>query len=132
MEEQKINVCRALASIFGEDASDEEIAFVGRAALDLGLDESALKIVLQAIGAEMDTTAVLESITDINLRRFLFRRVVAATLLDDQLTDEEKAAVDKVIEVFGFDKDLANQYCNNMKELIALERKGEEIVMKLG
>ena len=52
MEEQKINVCRALAAMFAEhDVTDEEIAFVGQAAAHLGLDEGGMKAVQQALGA---------------------------------------------------------------------------------
>ena len=85
MNEQKINVCRALASIFSsnEEVSEQEAAFVGRTALDLGLDEGELKLVQQALGSNLDTKEILGSITDSDLRRFLFRRVVAATLIDE-------------------------------------------------
>jgi hypothetical protein len=132
MDEQKINVCRALASIFGEDVSDEETAFVGRCGLDLGLDEGELKLVLQSVGSSIDPKVVLDTVEDDNLRRFLFRRIVAATLIDKHLSDEEKAVVDQVISSFGWDKDAANAYIDHMKAFIEMERKGEELIAKLG
>ena len=81
MDEQKINVCRALASIFAskDEISDEEAAFVGRTALDLGLDEGELKLVQQSLATALDINEILKSITEPTLRRFLLRRAVAAT-----------------------------------------------------
>lgn len=132
MEEQKINACRALASLFGEDPSDEETAFIGRTALDLGLDESALKLVLQSVGTQIDTKATLETIIDPNLRRLLFRRIVAATLIDESLTDEEKAVVDLVVKTFGWDKEKADLYVEHMKKFLEMEKEGEALIASLG
>jgi hypothetical protein len=132
MEEQKINVCRTLASLFGDDPSDEETAFVGRCALDLGLDESALKLVLQSIGTAVDTEAVLGTVQEPMLRRFLFRRLVAAVLIDDQLTAQEKAVIERVVARYGWDKSVADAYVGHMKRLIAMERESEQLIAKLG
>jgi hypothetical protein len=134
MNEQKINVCRALASIFAskEEVSDEEAAFVGRTALDLGLDEGELTLVQQALASDLDTKELLATITDVNLRRFLFRRVVAATLIDSDLTAQEKAVVAMLTESFGWDGAVVDEYIEHMQAFIEMEKKGEEIISKLG
>ncbi len=133
MNEEKINVCRALASIFlaDEEVTDEEVAFIGRTALDLGLDEGELKIVQQALSAPLDTKELLATINDPNLRRFFFRRVVAATLIDAHLSDKEKEIVDVIIDGFGWDKAVATSYMEHMQQFIEMEKKGEEIISHL-
>lgn len=132
MNEQKINVCRALASIFGEEPSDEETAFVGRCGLDLGLDEGELKLVLQALGTPIDTKAVCETVQDPMMRKFLFRRVVAAILLDADMSETEKAVLDQITETFGWDKAVVDEYVEHMKAFIEMEKKGEEILGRIG
>ncbi len=132
MEDQKINVCRALASLFGEDPTEDEMAFVGRTALDLGLDESALKLVQQSIGTNLDIKVVLETIKHEMLQRFLFRRIVAATLIDEQLSEREQAVVETVVESFGWDTTIAREYTDHMKAFIEMEKKGEEIIGRPG
>lgn len=133
MNEQKINVCRALASIFAskKSVSDEEAAFVGRTALDLGLDEGDLKLVQQALAANLDTKELLGTISDPALRHFFFRRVVAATLIDSELSDREKSVVAEITESFGWDKAVVAEYIEHMQAFIDMERKGEEIIGKL-
>lgn len=133
MNEQKINVCRALASVFAskKEVTDEEAAFVGRTALDLGLDEGELKLVQQALASNLDTKELLGSISDTSLRRFFFRRVVAATLIDSELSDREKSVVSLITESFGWDKAVVDEYIAHMQAFIDLEKKGEEIIGKL-
>ena len=134
MNEQKINVCRALASVFtvDDEITDEEVAFVGRTALDLGLEEAELNLVQQALGTHLDYREVLGTITDPLLRRFLVRRVVAATLIDEHISDKEKEAVSTMAEVFGWDADVLHNYVEHMQAFIEMEKKGEEILAKLG
>lgn len=133
MNEQKINVCRALASVFStkEEVSEEEAAFVGRTALDLGLDEGELKLVQQALASHLDTKELLETISDPSLRHFFFRRVVAATLIDLELSDREKSVVALITESFNWDKAVVDQYIEHMQAFIDMEKKGEEIINKL-
>ena len=132
MNEQKINVCRALASVFtvDDEITDEAVAFVGRTALDLGLEESELNLVQQALSTQLDYKEVLGTITDPLLRRFLVRRVVAATLIDENISEKEKEAVSTLAEVFGWDAGLLNSYVEHMQAFIEMEKKGEEILAK--
>lgn len=134
MNEQKINVCRALASIFAskDEVSDAEAAFVGRTALDLGLDEGELKLVQQSLATALDTTALLKTITDPGLRRFLLRRVVAATLIDSELNEKERQVIDTITAVFGWDKAVVGDYVAHMQAFIEMEKKGEELLARLG
>ncbi len=134
MNEQKINVCRALASIFAakDEVSDAEAAFVGRTALDLGLDEGELKLVQQSLATALDTAALLKTITDPALRRFLLRRVVAAPLLDSELSDKERQVIDSITAAFGWDKGVVGDYVGHMQAFIEMEKKGEELLARLG
>jgi hypothetical protein len=134
MNEQKINVCRALASVFTskDEVSDAEAAFVGRTALDLGLDESELKLVQMSLATALDTKVVLKAITDPALRRFLLRRVVAATLIDAELTEKERQVIDTITATFGWDAAMVGDYVGHMQKLIEMEKKGEELLAHLG
>jgi uncharacterized membrane protein YebE (DUF533 family) len=134
MNEQKINVCRTLASVFASknEVSDAEAAFVGRTALDLGLDEGELKLVQQSLATALDTSALLKTISDPALRRFLLRRVVAATLIDAELTEKERQVIDSITDTFGWDKAVVGTYVEHMQAFIEMEKKGEELLARLG
>jgi len=133
MNEQKINVCRALASVFAnqDEVTDEEAAFVGRAALDLGLDEGELKLVQQALATPLDLKPLLATITDNGLRQFLFRRIVAATLIDEQLNEHDKNALATTAESFGWNQAVVQEYVTHMKQGLEWEKKGEDIISRL-
>ncbi len=133
MNEQKINVCRALASVFtqNEEVTDDEAAFVGRAALDLGLDEGELKLVQQALATPLNFKELLTTIQDPELRRFFFRRIVAAVFTDEHLTENEKQLVSLTAELFDWNQDIANKYVEWMQQGIEWEKKGEEILAQL-
>jgi hypothetical protein len=133
MNEQKINVCRALASVFTnqDEVTDKEAAFVGRAALDLGLDEGELKLVQQALATPLELKPLLASITDVDLRHFLFRRIVAATLIDEHLNENDKDALASTAESFGWDQSVVQEYVAHMKQGLEWEKKGEDIISRL-
>jgi uncharacterized membrane protein YebE (DUF533 family) len=134
MNEQKINVCRALASIFAskDEVTDNEAAFVGRTALDLGLDEGELKLVQQSLATALDTKELLKTVTDTTLRRFLLRRIVAATLIDSELNERERRVIDTVTETFGWDKGVVADFVGHMQKFIEMEKKGEALLARLG
>lgn len=134
MDEQKINACRALASIFAAtgDVSEEEAAYVWRTAADLGLDEGAYRLIHEALETQLDLEQMLATITDGDIRRFFFRRFVAATLIDQHLSDTEKAMVDRVVAAFGWNAATARSFVEHMQGFIEYERKGEELLAKLG
>jgi uncharacterized membrane protein YebE (DUF533 family) len=133
MNEQKINVCRAIAAMFAqrEDVTDEEMAFVGQAALHLGLDEGELKAVQQALATPLDFAKLIASVTDPMLRRFLFGRIVAAALTDDHLSERERSLVDKTATAFGWDKSAVNQYVECQQKAIEWDRKAQDVLAKL-
>lgn len=130
MNEQKINVCRALAAIFAEqeEVTDEEMAFVGQAALHLGLDEGELKMVQQALATPLDYDELVGTIDDPVLRRFLFNRVVAAALTDDQLTDREKQLVDQTARAFGWDAGKVAEYVECQQKAIEWDHKAQQVL----
>jgi len=133
MEEQKINVCRALAAMFAEhEVTDEEVAFVGQSAAHLGLDEGGMKAVQQAFDAGLTFTDVVAEVTEPILRQFLFAQVVAAALTDDQLTEAERGFVNKTATAYGWDQGSVAEFMKTKQQVIELERKAQEILGKLG
>ncbi len=134
MEEQKINVCRALAGVFAAngEVSEQEAAYVWRTAADLGLDEGAYGLISGALEVPVDLKSTLATITDPDIRRFFFRRFVAATLIDQELSEKERGLIQQVIDTFGWDSAVAQSYVEHMQAFIDYERKGEEILAKLG
>jgi hypothetical protein len=133
MDEQKINACRALASMFAAsgEVSAEEAAYVWRTAADLGLDEGVFRLIAEALETKLELETMLSTITDANIRRFFFRRFVAATLIDRQLSAAEKSMVDRVVAAFGWDTAAAAAYVEHMQGFIEYERKGETLLAKL-
>ncbi len=135
MNEQKINVCRALAAMFASsdgEVTDEEMAFVGQAALHLGLDEGELRLVQQALATQLDYNELVATVDEPELRKFLFRRVVAATFTDEHLSETEHQLVNDTASAFGWDIGAVDDYVKWMQEGIDWERRGEEILARFG
>lgn len=133
MEEQKINVCRALAAMFAaHDVTDEEIAFVGQTAAQLGLDEGGMKAVQHAFDATLDFEVVARAVKEPLLRRFLFSQVVAAALTDEHLTANERAFVDKTAQIFGWDKAAVSEFVELKQKVVELDRKAQDALGRLG
>ncbi len=133
MEEQKINVCRALASVFiaNGEVSDEEAAYVWRTAADMGVSEGSYRLIHESLEAPVELADTLATITDGEIRNFFFRRFVAATLIDQHLSETEKALVNQVVEAFGWDPAIAAEYVEHMQKFIEFEQQGEQILAKL-
>ncbi|MBW2276182.1 MAG: hypothetical protein JRF63_01750 [Deltaproteobacteria bacterium] len=130
---EQLSVCKALAAMMtkGGDANEAEITFVGNAAMELGLSPEENEDVMKALKEGGDFAAELGNITSRRMRTFLFRRVVAATLLDDQVEDEELALIHEAAKSFDFKADVVDEYLAWMKEGIAWEKRGVELMAKL-
>jgi hypothetical protein len=104
---------------------------VGNAALELGLGPEENETVMKTLKEGGDFGAELGSITSRRMRTYLFRRVVAATLLDESIEDEELAVIHQTAEAFGFKAGVVDEYLAWMKEGIAWEKRGAELMAKL-
>ncbi len=130
---EQLMVCKALAAMMGnkEELSEEEVNFVAHAAFEMALnaeDSEQVQAVLKD-GGEYDS--FVKEITSKPLRTFLFRRVVTAVLLDEQVDDAEQAIINSTAKAFGYDDALVEEYLGWMKEGIAWEKRGAELVAKM-
>ena len=130
---EQLSVCKALAAMMTKsgEADEAEITFVGNAALELGLSPEENEEVMKTLKEGGDFGAELGGITSRRMRTYLFRRVVAASLLDEQVEDEELAAIHDTAKAFDFKSDVVDQYLEWMKEGIAWEKRGVELMAKL-
>ena len=94
---EKLSVCQALASMIRShgEPSEEEVIFVANAAMELGLEVEDNRKVREVFEEGGDYEAFISGISDRELRLYLFRRVVAATLIDEQINEAELAFIDK-------------------------------------
>jgi hypothetical protein len=130
---EQLSVCKALAAMMtkGGDANEAEITFVGNAALELGLSPEENEEVMKTLKEGGDFGAELGGIASRRMRTYLFRRVVAATLLDDEVEDEELAVIHDTAKAFDFKSDVVDEYLAWMKEGIDWEKRGIELMAKL-
>jgi hypothetical protein len=130
---EQLSVCKALAGMMtkGGEPNEAEVTFVGNAAMELGLSPEENEEVMKVLKDGGDFGAQLGDIASRRMRTFLFRRVVAATLLDEQVADEELALIHETAKAFDFKKDVVDQYLTWMKEGIAWEKRGIELMGKL-
>jgi hypothetical protein len=130
---EQLAVCKALGALFNKhgEPSEVEVTFVANAAMELGLTAEQNEAVMGVLKDGGDYGALLGEIKSKAPRTYLFRRVVAATLIDEQIEDDELAVIHETAEAFGFDKDVVGQYLEWMKEGIAWEKRGAELMAKL-
>jgi hypothetical protein len=130
---EQLAVCKALGALFSKhgEPSEVEVTFVANAAMELGLTTEQNEQVMAVLKEGGDYGALLAEIKTKALRTFLFRRVVAATLIDEQIEDEELATIHQTAGAFGFDKAVVEQYLAWMQEGIAWEKRGAELMAKL-
>lgn len=130
---EQLMVCKALAAMMGnkEDLSEDEVNFVAHAAFEMALDPEENEQVQAVLkdGGEYDS--FIKDISSKPMRTFLFRRVVAAVLLDEQVDDAEQAIIDSTAKAFGYDDALVQEYLTWMKEGIAWEKRGGELMAKM-
>lgn len=130
---EQLMVCKALAAMMGSkgELSEEEVNFVAHAAFEMALspeENEQVQAVLKE-GGEYD--GFIKDVSSKPMRTFLFRRVVAAVLLDDEVDDAEKAVIDSTAKAFGYDDTLVEEYLAWMKEGIAWEKRGAELMGRM-
>ena len=131
---EQLMVCKALAAMMGSkgsDLSEEEINFVGHAVFEMALSPEESKEVEAILKEGGDYDALLKDVSSKQMRTFLFRRVVAAVLLDEQVDDDEKAIIDSTAKAFDYTAELVEEYLAWMKEGIAWEKRGAELMAKM-
>jgi len=126
-------VVKALAAMMGnkKDLTEEEVMYVGHAALEMGLTEEENDDVQSVLKAGGDYSAIVSGISSRTLRTFLFRRIVAAILLDDRIDEDEQEVIDQTADAFGYTAELKAAFVEWMQDGIAWEKRGAELMSKM-
>lgn len=130
---EQLMVCKALAAMVRSsgEVNEEEVSFVAHAAFELALSQEDNDAVQQVLKEGGDYGEIIKGVTSKTMRVFLFRRVVAAILLDEQVDDDEQAVINTTSEAFGFDGKLVGDFVGWMKDGIAWEKRGAKLMAKL-
>ncbi len=131
---ERLAVVKALAAMMGNkegDLSEEEVMFVGHAAFEMGLTEEENGEVQEVLKAGGDYKAIVAGVSSRTLRTFLFRRVVAAILLDDLIDADEQVVIDQTAEAFGYDGELKEEFVGWMKDGIDWEKRGATLMARM-
>ncbi|MCC6747792.1 MAG: hypothetical protein IT371_09055 [Deltaproteobacteria bacterium] len=130
---ESLAVCKALAAMLRTqgELSHEEVNFVAQAALQLGLASEEIQTLQATMRDGAPYAELLGEITSRSMRTFFFRRVVAASLLDEQITAKELSFINQTAEAFGFKPELVSRFIDWMKQGIAWERAGVELMAQL-
>lgn len=130
---EQLMVCEALAAMIRQhgEPSEEEVTFVAHAAFELALTPEENAEVQRVLKKGGDFAAAIAAITSRPMRHYFFRRLVAATLLDEVIEDHEIAMIEKTSAAFGFDEQVVVEYLDWMKEGIAWERRGAALQARL-
>jgi hypothetical protein len=130
---EQLMVCKALAAMMGNkgDVTEEEVKFVGLAAFELGLELSDNQEVQKVLKEGGDYMVFLKEVTSKPMRTYLFRRVVAAVLLDDHIDKAEQALINDTAEHFGYEPQLKDDFIAWMKEGIDWEKRGAELLARM-
>ena len=130
---EKTNVCKALGAMFHKrgEPTDIEVTFVANAAMELGLDGEESEEVMGVLKEGGDYDEFVKGIGSKMLKTFFFRRVVAATLMDEKVEDDELELIDQTASLLAFKSEAVKEYLDWMKEGIAWEKRGAAIVAKL-
>jgi hypothetical protein len=130
---ESLNVCQALAAMVrvAGDPTEEEVRFVGHAAFDLGLSAEENGKVQATLKQGGDFATFVAEVKSRPMRHFLFRRVVAASLLDEQINDSERALIQQTARAFGYEDPIVEELVAWMQEGIAWEKRGAELFGRL-
>ena len=127
------SACHALAAMIRDHGKPtvDELRFVAHAALELGLEQDENERVQTTLKEGGDFATHLPEVESREMRLFLFRRMVSAVLLDDQIEDSERAYITKTADAFGIDRAAVDEYLAWMREGLEWERRGAEITGRL-
>ena len=130
---EQLMVCKALAAMIRQNGEpdEDEVAFVAHAAFELALTQEQNEEVQGVLKEGGDYDAAIKEISSSKMRHYFFRRLVAATLLDDKIEDHEIAMIEKATAAFGYDEKVVVEYLDWMKEGLAWEKRGSGIMVRL-
>jgi hypothetical protein len=130
---EQLMVCKALGAMIRKhgEPTEEEVNFVAHAAMELGLTAEQNEQVQQVLKEGGDYQGFIAEISSRSMRNYLFRRVVAATLIDDKIEEHELATIQQTAKTFDFSEGVVNEYLEWMKEGIAWEKRGAELLARL-
>jgi len=130
---EKAMVCKALGAMFHKhgEPNEVEVTFVANAALELGLDQGETEEVMAVLKQGGDYESFVKGIDSMILKTFFFRRVVAATLMDDKIEDDELKLIHDTAGLLSFDAGAVKDYLAWMKEGMEWEKRGAGIVARL-
>lgn len=130
---ERLDTCQALAAMIREagEPNEEEVTFVGMAAMQLGLTEEETAAVQETLKSGGDFDKALGGITSTPMRAFFFRRMLAATLLDEHINEQEQAYIDKTAKAFEVDGQLVADIIAWMKVGIDVETRLNVLLGKL-
>ena len=130
---EQLSVCKALAAMIRQHGAptEDEVHFIAHSALELALTPEQNKAVQQVLKEGGDFAAELGGVTSKPMRLYLFRRVVAASLIDEKIEDHELAIIHSTSKAFGFNDAAVTDYLAWMKQGIAWEKQGVEISARL-
>lgn len=130
---ERLAVCQALAAMVSQNGQpdEQEVTFVGMAALQLGLSADENEKVQAILKGGGDFMGSIEQITSKPMRAFFMRRALAAVLLDDQITCSEQSFIDQAAKTFGCDAQLIAELTAWTKVSIAVENQLAQTLAKV-
>ncbi len=117
-----LDVCKSLAAMFhaSDEVSEAAVNFVAMTALQVGLSEDENKEVQKIMQDGGDYEAFLVGIESKPMRGLFLQRMLAAVLIDEEISDKEQELIDRTLDKFGITRQLG-------AELVAWTRVGLEI-----
>ena len=128
-----LNACKALAAMVRDHGQPtiDEVNFVAHSALELGLDPDENAEVQAVLKDGGDFAAFIAEVKGEDVRIFLFRRIVEATLLDDQINDAEKRYISSTAEAFGYSEAIYEEFIAWMRDGMEWEKRGLAIIERM-
>jgi len=130
---ERLHVCQALAAMLREhgEPNEEEVTFIGMAAMQLGLSAEENEEVQKVLKDGGAFDELLGKITSKPMRAFFLRRMLAASLLDEQINEAEQAFIDKTAETFEIKPAAIAEMVAWMRVAIDVEKRLGELFAKV-
>ena len=128
-----LNACKALAAMVRDHGQPtiDEVNFVAHSALELGLDPDQNGEVQDILKDGGDFIGLIADIESPDVRVFLFRRIVEATLLDYQINEAEKQYIASTAKSFGYADEVVDEFVAWMRDGMEWEKRGVAIIERM-
>jgi hypothetical protein len=128
-----LHACKALAALVRDHGQPtiDEVNFVAHSALELGLDLDQNAEVQSVLRDGGDFARLIAGIESRDVRVFLFRRIVEATLLDDQINEAEKRYIATAAQAFGYPDAVVEEFVAWMRDGMEWEKRGLGIIERM-